>query len=103
MCVCFRYEMRSLLFLVAVCCLVLSAVGSPISRSEDDEKQVAVARQSAAAAPAAASDDDDDDEEDDDDDDVDLGGGLGNYSKVCLFFCLWWLTRLRYLKLSELI
>lgn len=84
MCVCFRYKMRSLFLLVAVCCLVLSAWASPVPR-EDDDKEVAVARQAAAAAapPSTDDDDDDDDEEDDDDDDDDVADipDLSKYSK----------------------
>lgn len=70
--------MRSLFLLAALCCLVLSAYGSPIVRPEEvAEPAKEVGRQAAAAAPAASSDDDDDD---DDDDDVDLDDALSGTS-----------------------
>ncbi|XP_045772059.1 acidic repeat-containing protein-like [Maniola jurtina] len=69
--------MRSLLFLAAVCCLVLSAYASPISRPEESEVKEA-GRQAAAAAPAAPAASDDDDDDEDDDDDVDLDDPLSD-------------------------
>lgn len=74
--VCFRYEMKSLLLLAAVCCLVLSVVGGPVSRFEEKKAVARQAAPAAAPAPAASDDDDDDDDEDEDDDDVDLDEAL---------------------------
>lgn len=82
--------MRSLFLLAALCCLVLSAYGSPIVRSEEVAEPVKeVGRQAAAAAPAASSDDEDDDDDDDDDDDVDLDDALsGTSTKYIITFSI---------------
>lgn len=70
--------MRSLLLLAALCCLVLSTYGSPISRPDENQKEVGRQSAPAAAALPAASSSNDDDDDDDDDDDVDLGPLSGN-------------------------